>query len=134
MRHLLLPALLALLAGCAGSSARDESASTAATPAASIAVAPPPQGPTTLPELPEDALVILITGKNAYTVQDATTSCEGLADLLKHYRQSILVVAGTEGAAMTVADAICVGLAAKQRGGKAYMAHPDGLRSIDIQN
>lgn len=127
--------LAALLAGCAaGPSPGTKPAPEPPRAAASISVAPTTTGAVTLPELPADSLVIVLSGKNTYTVQDAHATCEGLPGLLEPYRQANLVLAGGEGAELTVADAICVALAAKRRGGKAYMAHPEGLRSIDIQD
>jgi hypothetical protein len=50
------------------------------------------------------------------------------------YRQTNLVVTGAPDVTTTIDDVLCVATIAKQRGGKAYMTHPDGLRSIDIQN
>lgn len=123
-----------LVAGCAGSGGVRTDAGTAKpVSAAATAAAPPPQT-ATLDGLPPDSLVIVVTGKNAYTVQDATATCEGLAALLLPYRQNTLVVTGAQDVSTTIADVLCVATIAKQRGGKAYMTHPDGLRSIDIQN
>ncbi len=124
----------ALVAGCAGSGGVHTDADMAKpVSAAATAAAPPPQA-ATLEGLPPDSLLIVVTGKNAYTVQDATATCEGLAALLMPYRQTTLVVTGAQDVSTTIADVLCVATVAKQRGGKAYMAHPDGLRSIDIQN
>jgi hypothetical protein len=132
-RHAAALLAAALLAGCAAggrpaSDARPPAARTAAATAAA------PTGSTAPAELPPDSLLVVVTGRNAYTVQDATTSCEGLPELLKPYREHNLVVAAAEGVTTTIADALCVALAAKQRGGKAWLTHPDGLRSIDIQD
>jgi len=125
----------ALLAGCAAGGTRPSGTKpAAATPVAAAATAAAPPGTTAPAELPPDSLLVVVTGKNAYGVQDATTSCEGLPELLKPYREHNLVVAAAEGVTTTIADALCVALAAKQRGGKAWLTHPDGLRSIDIQD
>lgn len=131
----LLVAMLApvalVLAGCAARDARQEPA---AKPLAAAATAAAPPASAAPGELPPDSLVILVTGRNAYTVQDATTTCEGLTELIKPYRQSVLVIVGAEGVVTTIADVICVGRLARQRGGSAYLAHPDGgLRTIDVQ-
>lgn len=123
----------ALLAGCAAGSTRASDAKPLAGRSAA-ATAAAPTGSAAPAELPPDSLLVVVTGRNAYTVQDATTSCEGLPELLKPYREHNLVVAAAEGVTTTIADALCVALAAKQRGGKAWLTHPDGLRSIDIQD
>ena len=123
-----------LLAGCAGSGGVHPDAGTAKPVSAAATTAAPPPQTATLEGLPPDSLVIVVTGKNAYTVQDATATCEGLAALLMPYRQTALVVTGAQDVSTTIADVLCVATVAKQRGGKAYMTHPDGLRSIDIQN
>ena len=121
-------------AGCASSGGeRKETGAAQPVSAAATAAAPPPQS-ATIDGLPPDSLVIVVTGKNAYSVQDATATCEGLAGLLMPYRQTNLVVTGAPDVTTTIADVLCVATIAKQRGGKAYMTHPDGLRSIDIQN
>jgi len=124
-----------LAAGCASSGGGGHKKADAAKPvsAAATAAAPPPQS-ATLEGLPPDSLVIIVTGKNTYSVQDATATCEGLAGLLEPYRQTNLVVAGAQDVSTTIADVLCVATVAKRRGGKAYMTHPDGLRSIDLQN
>lgn len=120
------------LAGCAARDARPEPA---AKPLAAETTAAAPAAAAAPGELPPDSLVILVTGKNAYTVQDATTTCDGLTELVKPYRQSVLVVTGAQGVVTTIADVICVGRLAKQRGGTAYFAHPDGgLRTVDVQD
>lgn len=124
----------ALVAGCASGGGVDRDAGAAGpVPAAATVAAPPPRA-AALEALPPDSLVIVVTGKNAYSVQDATATCEGLAGLLMPYRQTNLVVTGAQDVTTTIADVLCVATVARQRGGKAYMAHPDGLRSIDIQN
>ena len=122
-----------LFAGCAtagtpASGAKPLAASSAAATAAA------PGGSTAPAELPADSLLVVVTGRNAYTVQDATTSCEGLPGLLEPYREHHLVVGAAEGVTTTIADALCVVLAARKRGGKAWLTHPEGLRSIDIQD
>lgn len=128
-----LVAAALLLAGCAAGSARASDAKPpAGRPAAATAAAP--TGSAAPAELPTDSLLVVVTGKNAYTVQDATTSCEGLPELLKPYREHNLVVSAADGVTTTIADALCVVLAAKKRGGKAWLTHPEGLRSIDIQD
>ncbi|HSX58824.1 MAG TPA: hypothetical protein VLF18_01370 [Tahibacter sp.] len=121
----------ALLGGCASPDARRESQAEPVKAATTLAAPPAAIAAT---ELPADSLLIVVTARNAYTVQDATASCEGLPALLEPYRERNLVVAGSDGFALTIADALCVATIAKQRGGKAWMTHPDGLRSIDIQN
>lgn len=134
LHYAILALSAALAAGCASGGGVDRDAGTARpVPAAATVAAPPPQG-ATLEGLPPDSLVIVVTGKNAYSVQDATATCEGLAALLTPYRQTHLVVTGAQDVTTTIADVLCVATIARQRGGKAYMAHPDGLRSIDIQN
>ncbi|WP_257386096.1 hypothetical protein [Tahibacter caeni] len=123
-----------MLVGCAAAPQRKAAPAEPTHPAAEAQLVPPAAGNGALPELPPDALLILVDAKGVYTVQDTATSCQGLPELLAHYRQTNLVVAGGPGAGLNVADAICVGLAARQRGGKAYFVHPEGLRSIDIQD
>ncbi len=132
LRGAALTLFAVLAAGCASNGAADKHAG-AAKPvsAAAVAAAPPQAG--ALDGLPPDSLVIVVTGKNAYSVQDATTTCDGLAALLMPYRQSNLVVTGAPDVTTTIADALCVATIAKRRGGKAYLTHPDGLRSIDIK-
>jgi hypothetical protein len=132
MRGGVLLTLLAALAGCATGKARENTAPTEPVKAATTLAAPP--AAPVANELPPDSLLILVTARNAYTVQEATASCEGLPALIKPYRERNLVVAGSGGFALTIADALCVAAIAKERGGKAWLAHPDGLRSIDIQN
>ncbi|WP_313914010.1 hypothetical protein [Tahibacter sp.] len=124
----------ALATGCANSGGASKDAAAAKPVSAAATVAAPPPQTATLEGLPPDSLVIVVTGKNAYSVQDATATCEGLAGLLMPYRQTNLVVTGAQDVTTTIADVLCVATVARQRGGKAYMTHPDGLRSIDIQN
>lgn len=122
-----------LLSGCATAGTPASGATPpAATSAATTAAAP--AGSAAPAELPADSLRVVVTGRNAYTVQDATTSCEGLPELLAPYREHNLVVSAAEGVTTTIADALCVALAARKRGGKAWLTHPEGLRSIDIQD
>lgn len=127
-----LVTLAALLGGCAAHGARDDAR--AAEPVKAAATVASPPTPVTEAELPPDSLLILVTARNAYTVQDATATCEGLTELLKPYREHNLVLAGSGGFALSVADAICVGKVAKERGGKAYLTHPEGLRTIEVQD
>jgi hypothetical protein len=132
MRGTVMLALLAALAGCAAGKARENAPATEPVKAATTLAAPP--AAPVANDLPPDSLLILVTARNAYTVQDATASCEGLPALLKPYHERNLVVSGSGGFALTIADALCVASIAKERGGKAWLTHPDGLRSIDIQN
>lgn len=124
--------LAALLGGCAAGEARTDAPAAEPVKAATTLAAPPTA--VAAGQLPPDALVILVTARNAYTVQDATATCEGLPALLAPYRERNLVVAGSGDFAATIADAICVARIAKARGGTAYLTHPEGLRTIEVQD
>lgn len=125
-------ALATALGGCAAGGARNAAYAVEPVKAAATLAAPPTD--IAAQSLPPDSLVIRVTGRNAYTVQDATATCEGLRDLLEPYRERNLVVAGSEGFAATIADALCIARIAKARGGTAYLTHPEGLRTIEIQD
>lgn len=125
-------ALAAVLGGCAAVGVRDAAPAAAPVKAATTLAAPPTDVPAA--GLPPDSLVILVTARNAYTVQDATATCEGLPALLEPYRERNLVIAGSGGFAATIADALCIARIAKARGGTAYLTHPEGLRTIEIQD
>ncbi|MBL8299879.1 MAG: hypothetical protein JNN30_16190 [Rhodanobacteraceae bacterium] len=122
----------ALLAGCAADAARPGKPATTSIEAATTLAAPPTAVPPDA--LPPDSLLIVISARNAYTVQNATTTCQGLPALLQPYREQNLVVAGHGGFAATIADALCIATIAKARGGKAYLMHPEGLRTIEVED
>lgn len=124
--------LAAVLGGCASGGVRDTAPAAGPVKAATTLAAPPTDVAAQV--IPPDSLVILVTARNAYTVQDATATCEGLPALLAPYRERNLVVAGSGGFAATIADAICIARIARTRGGTAYLTHPEGLRTIEIQD